>query len=98
MPFTHWVLPLKAQCDSSEEIALTDEHMTMLKPWFIKFRGANPDNQDKIIKEAANCIQRTWTEDTEFDQDSMINVCDLSANLNYAQIFLAYYQTFLWEH
>jgi len=60
--FTHQALLLKVQCDSSEEIVLTDEHMSMLKPWLAKFRAANPGNRVKIINDAAAYIQMKWTQ------------------------------------
>lgn len=55
-----------------------------------KFRAADPDSREKIIKEAADQIEGTWMADIEFDRDMVINVCDLSAKLCYSHIFLAY--------
>jgi len=68
------------QCDSSKEIVLTDEHMSMLKPWLAKFQAANPDNWVKIINDAASSIERNLAEGIQPDKDAMIDVCDLSAN------------------
>jgi len=78
--FTHQALPLKVECDSSEEIVLMDEHMSALKLWLSKFRAANPGNRVKIINDAASSIERNSAEGIQPDKDAMIDVCDLSAN------------------
>ena len=78
--FTHQALPLKVECDSSEEIVLMDEHISVLKPWLSKFRAANPGNRVKIINDAASSIERNLAEGIQPDKDAMIDVCDLSAN------------------
>ena len=95
MSFTCQVLALKAECISRQEIALTDEHIRMLKKWFSKFRKANPGQRKKVIAEAAECIEGVWMEDIRFNKDKMIEVRDLSVKLGYSQHFLAYFRTFL---
>ena len=42
---------------SRQEIALTDEHIHMLKKWFSKFCKANPGQRKQVIAEAAECIE-----------------------------------------
>jgi len=74
--FTHQVLPLKVQCDSSEEIVLMDEYMSTLKLWLAKFQAANPGNQVKIINNAAFSIERNSAEGIQPNKDAMIDVCD----------------------
>ena len=78
--FTHQVLPLRVQYDSSEEIVLTDKHISVLNPWLAKFQAANPGNQVKIINDAASSIERNSAEGIQPDKDAMIDLCDLSAN------------------
>jgi hypothetical protein len=46
-----------------------------------------------MVEEAADNIGRLWTEEIEFDRDSVINVRELSAKLGHSQIFLAYSPT-----
>ena len=77
MPFTCQAVALKAECISRQEIALTDEHIHMLKKWFSKFRKANPGQRKKVIAEAAECIERVWTGDIAFNKDKMIEVRNL---------------------
>jgi hypothetical protein len=43
-----------------------------------KFRGANPKHREKIVREAADHIKSTWTEDVEFHRGAVINVRELS--------------------
>ena len=52
-----------------------DEHITMLEGCAAKFRGANAGDQEKIIQDAANHIERTW-KDGRFDRETIVNVCD----------------------
>ena len=58
MSFTCHVLPLKAQRTSREEIALTNEHIRMLKKCMSKFRKADPGQREKIVTDAAESIKR----------------------------------------
>jgi len=97
IPFTHWAAQLKVQCIPSREIALTNMHISMLKRTIPKFRAANPNCWEKIVKEAADHIKGTWTEDVEFDRDAVINVCDISAKLDRSQMFLAYLRILVWK-
>lgn len=90
MQFIHSALQLKAQCASSREIALTDEHMSLLGNLVSKFRAARTNGREKLVEEAAGLIKSTWTEDAGFDRDEVIKVCDLSAKLGYSHVFLAY--------
>jgi hypothetical protein len=46
-----------------------------------------------MVEEAADNIGRLWTEEIEFDRDSVINVRELSAKLGHSQILLAYSPT-----
>ena len=62
---------------------LTDEHMSMLERYSAKFIQANTVDREKIITKAADNIQRTWQEDTEFSRETAISVFDLSL-LNWA--------------
>ena len=39
------------------------------------------NNREKIIEKAVDHIKATWTGDVEFDRNTMMNVCELSANL-----------------
>jgi hypothetical protein len=54
----------------------------MLEKCVTKFRDAPANRQEKMVKEAANSIKGAWTEDMEFDRDTVIGVCELSAQLN----------------
>ena len=54
---------------------MTDEHISMLEGCTAKFRGANASDQEKIIKEATDHIERTW-KDGRFDREAVTNVCD----------------------
>lgn len=74
---------------------LTDEHMSMLERCTPKFLAADANDQEKMIKNAADHIKRTWSEDTEFDRDSVMGVCDLSAISGHSHIFLAHLPTFV---
>ena len=53
--------------------------MSMLRRRIPKFRTANPTRREKMVRDAADHIKSTWTEDVEFDRDTVINVCKLSA-------------------
>jgi len=72
---------------------LTDKHVRTLESQAAKFQAANPNNQEKMITDAADCIERTWQEGVEFDRDTVTNVCALSDKLGYSHIFLAYSPT-----
>jgi hypothetical protein len=52
-----------------------DEHISMLEGCIIKFQGANAGDQEKIIQEATDHIERTW-KDGHFNRETIINVCD----------------------
>ena len=71
--------------------------MSMLEGLIPKFRAADPDAQERMVKKAANCIKSTWTEEMEFDKDVVISVHDLSTELGYSQSSLAYSQTSVWQ-
>ena len=47
----------------------------MLEGCTAKFRGANAGDQEKIIQDATNHIERTW-KDGWFDRETIVNVCD----------------------
>jgi len=76
-----WEIQLKTKCTSSQEIALTVKHLSMLRRWILKFRTADVNNQKKIIGKAVDHIKATWTGDVEFNHNTVMNVCELSANL-----------------
>jgi len=84
------VLPLKEKSDSSQELELTDDHMSFLEGLVSKFQAADSDNREKIVKNATKHIKRIWEEDTAFDKNIMKSVCDLSATLDHSHILLAY--------
>jgi hypothetical protein len=65
----------------------------MLDRQLPKFRAADTNCQEDMVEEAADNIGRLWTEEIEFDRDSVINVRELSAKLGHSQIFLAYSPT-----
>lgn len=90
MLFTYGGPPLTDQFDSSEEMELTAQQISMLDKCIPKFRGADPDSREKIIMDTVELIKRNWLEDTAFDRDDVTNVCDLSSVLSHSQIFLAY--------
>ena len=60
---------------------LADEDIKMLERWGIRFRAANVNRWEKMIKEAADRIKRSWTEDVEFDRGKVIAVRRLSTRL-----------------
>jgi hypothetical protein len=72
--------------------------MSILEGLIPMFRTANINGYEKIIKSAANHIKRIWTEETGFDRDAMISVYDLSGELGYSHVFLAYLQTPVWPN
>ena len=78
IPFTYWGPALKEKCVSSQEIVLTDEHISMLERCTAKFKHTDTDRQEKIVKQAADNIEKTWQEDTEFNREATINVHELS--------------------
>jgi hypothetical protein len=67
--------------------------MSMLERLMAKFRAADTNGREELVTKAADSIERTWTEDTRFDRDAMISVCDLSAKLGHSHVFLAYSRT-----
>jgi hypothetical protein len=67
----------------------------MLEKCVPKFRAADTKRRDAIIKDAADHIEHIWTEETEFDRDRVISVCELSAKLGYSHIFIARLRIFL---
>jgi hypothetical protein len=69
---------------------LTDKDMSMLEKCIPRFRAADPNRRENIVEKAADRIKSTWTVDIEFDRDTVISVCELSAKLDCAEIFLAY--------
>jgi hypothetical protein len=54
----------------------------MLEKCIAKFRDATANRREKMVEEAADSIKGAWTEDMEFDRDTVIGVCELSAQLN----------------
>jgi len=82
--FTHYALQLKAQSVSSQEIVLADGYISMLERYIPKFRAADTKCQKDMVEEAADRIKATWTEDTEFDRDTVISVCGFPATLCYS--------------
>jgi hypothetical protein len=98
MSFTHRALQLKVQCISSQEIVLTDQHISILEGLIPVFRTANTNGHEKIIKSAANHIKGIWTEETGFNRDAVISICDLSGELGYSHVFLAYSQMLVWPN
>jgi hypothetical protein len=48
--------------------------------------------------DSTNLIERTWLEDIAFEQDAVMNICDLSGVLSHSQIFLAYLRISLWQN
>ena len=81
------------KCIFSQDIVLTDEHISMLERCASKFRAGNTNRREKIVEEAADTIKGMWKEDTEFDRDGIINVCGLSAKLSHSQRFIAHSPT-----
>lgn len=62
----------------------------MLEKRVPKFRTANTNRREKMVRNAADHIERTWAEDIEFDRDAVTSVCELSAKLCSPHAFLAY--------
>jgi hypothetical protein len=83
-------MQLKEKCVFSQGIALTDEQIRMLERCIPKFRAADPNGREKLIKGAADHVESVWTGDIEFNRDTVISVCELSVKLNCSHIFLAY--------
>jgi len=71
--------------------------MSILEHYAPKFQAANRKHREKMVRKVANKIERAWTEDIEFDRDTVIGVSGLSAKLDYSQIFLAYPQAPVWQ-
>jgi hypothetical protein len=74
-----------------------DEHIEMLDRSGAQFQAANPTNWEKMIIEAANHIESTWSESVEFNRAAMISIRDLSAKLGYSHLSIAYLQTPIWQ-
>jgi len=87
---------LKARRAFDRQIVLTDEHINVLEWKASKFLSSNTNKQEKIVEEAANTIKSIWTEDIEFDRDTVINICELSTKLGHSYILLAYSPTSVW--
>jgi hypothetical protein len=66
---------------------LAEQHVSMLESRVTKFRAVGTIRREKIVEEAADHIERTWTEDIEFNRGTMINVRRLSAKLGHSHIF-----------
>jgi hypothetical protein len=83
---------IKTRYIPSEELMLTDYHMSMLEENIAKFRAADTNLREKIIQDTADGIKRTWTEGLQFDMDAVITVREPSVifKLVYSQILLAY--------
>ena len=97
-PLPHSVLPLKSRRDSSQEIALTDDHVSMLERRTAKFRGATPQDREKMVSAAADRIKEIWREHVEFDRETVIGVCAPSAKLGFSHVFLAYSRISVWQN
>ena len=54
------------------------------------FRAANPTNREKMVIEAANHVETTWSESVKFNRATVISVRDLSAKLGYSYLSIAY--------
>jgi hypothetical protein len=89
--------PLTGQNLSSQEIALTDEHFGILENCAAKFKAGDTEGREKIIRQAAVLIKRSWREDVEFDRDTVMKVCDLSAKIGYSHTFPAHSPTYVWQ-
>jgi hypothetical protein len=72
---------IKAQCVSSQESELTDHQMSILRGHIAKFRAADADCREKIIKEAAGKLKNNWRESVEFDSEVVISVCEPSSEV-----------------
>ena len=64
---------------------LTDEHISMLERCSAKYVNANTEGWKKIVRNAADTIEKNWQEDTVFNKDTVTSVCDLSAKLGHSQ-------------
>ena len=61
------------------------------------FRAANPTNREKMVREAANHVEETWSEGVEFNRAAVISVRDLSAKLCYSHLSVGYSRTPIWQ-
>ena len=61
------------------------------------FRAANPTNREKMVREAANHVEETWSEGVKFNRAAMISICDLSAKLGYSHLSIAYLRAPIWQ-
>ena len=61
------------------------------------FRAANPTNREKMVIEAANHVETTWSESVGFNRATVISVCDLSARLGYSHLSIAYSRAPIWQ-
>jgi hypothetical protein len=53
----------------------------MLKRCIPKFRRADVNDRERMIKDAANNIKSAWTEDIEYDGEAIIAVCELVSEI-----------------
>jgi hypothetical protein len=72
---------IKVQCISSQEIELTDQQTSILRRHVTKFRAADTNSREKIIKEAAGKLKNAWREDVEFDSEVVISVSEPSSEV-----------------
>jgi hypothetical protein len=72
---------IKAQCVSRQEIELTDHQISILRKHVPKFRAADTNHQEEIIKEAAGKLKNAWREGVEFDSEVVISVRELSSEV-----------------
>ena len=61
------------------------------------FQAANPTNQEKMVREAANHVKETWSEGVEFNRAAVISVRDLFPKLGYSHPSAAYSRTPIWQ-
>lgn len=66
------------KCAFSQDVALTDHQMSILKRQVPKFRAAETNHRENIIKEVANKLKDEGREGAEFDRTAVIRVRKLS--------------------
>ena len=76
---------MKKKHVSRPKLVLTDGHISMLAKHSAKYVNANTNGREKVVRQAANAIKRSWQEDTQFDRAAVTSVCDLSAKLGHSQ-------------
>ena len=76
---------MKKKCVSRPKLVLTDGHISMLEKHSTKYVNANTDGREKVVRQAADAIKRSWREDTQFDRAVVTSVRDLSAKLGHSQ-------------